>query len=190
MNNGININWEEIQTEVVEILGQYIRINTTNPPGGEEAAARFLGEILEREGFTSEYFDAGDGRVSLRAVLHGNGTRRPVMLLNHTDVVPAEADLWQVDPFAGLIRDGCLWGRGAIDMKGLGILELVVLLLAKRMQLPLQRDIIFLAVADEETGGSRGIEFLDRERPDLLREPEFCTKQNSFLASNEFRRTA
>ena len=179
------IDWTEVQTEVVETLQAFLRIDTTNPPGREEAAARYLGQLLEREGLTPEYFDAGDGRVSLRSVLRGDGTRAPLMLLNHTDVVPAEAELWQTNPFEGAIRDGCLWGRGAIDMKGMGILELMVLLLAKRMRLPLTRDIVFLAVADEETGGSKGIEFLDRERPDILREPEYCLNEGG-IATLEF----
>ena len=185
MSRAAGIDWAEVQAEIVETLQAYLRIDTTNPPGGEEVAARFLGEILEREGLAPEYFDAGEGRVSLRAVLRGNGARAPLMLLNHTDVVPAEAEHWQVAPFEGAIRDGCLWGRGAIDMKGMGILELLVVLLAKRMQLPLQRDLVFLAVADEETGGSKGIEFLDRERPDLLRDPEYCLNEGG-IATLEF----
>ncbi len=185
MNRPVAVDWAEVQAEVVDTLQAYLRIDTTNPPGGEEAAARFLGAILEREGLTPEYFDAGAGRVSLRTALRGDGSQAPLMLLNHTDVVPAEAEHWQVGPFDGAVRDGCLWGRGALDMKGMGILELLVLLVAKRARLPLKRDLVFLALADEETGGSKGIEFLDRARPDLLREPEYCLNEGG-IATLEF----
>ena len=171
------IDWDEVLAELSATLREYLRIDTSNPPGNEEAAARFLGGILEREGFAPEYIEAGPGRVSLRAVLTGRGEAAPLMLLNHTDVVPAQAEFWEVDPFAGVERDGCIWGRGALDMKGMGILELLVLLLFKRHGITPNRDIIYLAVADEETGSAMGMEWLDSNRPELLREPEFAINE-------------
>ena len=185
MTGAPDVNWDDVQAEVVATLREYIRIDTSNPPGREETAARFLGDILEREGIAPEYFEAGEGRTSLRAVLKGDGRKAPVMLLNHTDVVPAETAYWQVPPFEGVLKDGCVWGRGAIDMKGMGVLELLTLLLFKRLGLTSSRDLIFLAVADEETGGSMGIEFLDRRHPALLRDAEYCLNEGG-LATFQF----
>jgi acetylornithine deacetylase/succinyl-diaminopimelate desuccinylase-like protein len=171
------IDWDDVLAELTSLLREYIRIDTTNPPGNEEPAARFLGDILEREGFACEYLDAGPGRTQLRTRLPGRGGKPPLMLLNHTDVVPAQREFWDVDPFAGVIKDGCIWGRGALDMKGMGILELMVMLLFQRHGLTPDRDLVFLAVADEETGSSMGIEWLDLHRPDWLSEPEFAINE-------------
>ena len=178
------IDWQEVLAEVVATLREYLRIDTSNPPGGEETAARFLGEILEREGFAVEYIEAAPGRVSLRSVLPGSGEAAPLMLLNHTDVVPAQREFWSVDPFAGVEQDGCIWGRGALDMKGMGVLELSVMLLFKRLGIVPRRDLIFLAVADEETGSSQGIEWLDTHRPEWLREPEYAINEGGMAGLN------
>ncbi len=179
-----SIDWDEVLAEVTGTLREYLRIDTTNPPGNEEPAARFLGNILEREGFHTEYVEAAPGRVSLRAVLTGSGAAAPLMLLNHTDVVPAEREYWSVDPFAGVEQDGCIWGRGALDMKGMGVLELLVMLLFRRLPLTPSRDLVFLAVADEEAGSAQGIEWLDRHRPEWLREPEFAINEGGMAGLN------
>ncbi len=171
------IDWDDVLAEITAILREYIRIDTSNPPGNEEPAARFQGDILQREGFETEYIEAAPGRVSLRSVLKGTGAKAPLLLLNHMDVVPAQPQFWEVDPFAGVERDGCIWGRGALDMKGMGVLELLLMLLFKRHGLTPSRDLIFLAVADEETGSSMGVEWLDAHRPELLREPEFAINE-------------
>ena len=102
------IDWDDVLAEITSTLREYIRIDTSNPPGNEEPAARFLGGILEREGFEIEYIDAGEGRVSMRTALKGTGAKAPLMLLNHTDVVPAQPEFWDVDPFAGVEQDGCI----------------------------------------------------------------------------------
>jgi len=164
------IRWPDVRAEATGLLRDYIRIDTTNPPGGEEAGALFLRDVLARDGIVAHLHDAGDARVSLSARLratHPDGGK-PIVLLSHIDVVPAERDHWSVDPFAGELRDGVLWGRGALDMKGMGIMEVLVLLLAKRHDVPLTRDILFVAVADEEEGGRKGIHFLRETAPELL----------------------
>ena len=176
--------WEDVQAEVVATLREYLRIDTSNPPGGEEAAARFLGAILEREGFAVEYIEAAPGRVSLRTVLRGSGDAAPLMLLSHSDVVPAQREFWDVDPFAGVEQDGCIWGRGALDMKGMGVLELAVMLLFKRLGIVPRRDLVFLCVADEETGSSQGMEWLNRHRPEWLREPEYALNEGGMAGLN------
>ena len=162
------VDWDAAFEEALAILQEYLRIDTSNPPGRERLACDFLGGILEREGIGFELFDPGDDRVSLRAVLEGDGSRQPLMLLNHTDVVPVEREYWDEEPFAGVIRNGEIWGRGTLDMKGLGVAELLAVLLLKRSGVPLSRDIVFLAVADEEAGGLLGIEWLETHHPEAL----------------------
>jgi acetylornithine deacetylase/succinyl-diaminopimelate desuccinylase-like protein len=162
------IDWEAIAAEATETLQRYIRVNTTNPPGNEELAADFLAEILHAEGIPSRKLVSAPGRANLVATLPAAGDANPLVLLNHTDVVPVEADHWQVDPFAGVIKDGFIWGRGALDMKGMGILELMAVLTLKRRGVGLRRPVTFLAVADEEAGSDFGVEWLDREHPEVM----------------------
>ena len=184
MPSEIAIDWDEVTAEIVGTLRDYLRIDTTNPPGNEQVAAEFLAERLESEGYATEYVEAGPGRVSMRARLAGSGEQRPLMLLNHTDVVPAQREFWDVDPFAAEVRDGHLWGRGALDMKGMGILELLVMLLFKRLKLTPNRDLVFLAVADEEAGSAFGMEWLDKEHRDWLTEPEYALNEGGMGSLN------
>ncbi len=160
--------WDALAAEVRDILQRYIRVDTSNPPGNEERAADFLAEILKSEGIESEKMVSAPGRANLYAVLPSQSSEKPLVLLNHSDVVPVEASHWQVDPFAGVIKDGCLWGRGALDMKGMGVLELVVMLTLKRRGVRLRRPVAFLAVADEEAGSDYGAEWLDVHRPEIV----------------------
>lgn len=168
------VDWEEIEQEATDLLQRYLRIDTTNPPGGEEAGAALLADALRRDGFEPTFYRAGapgDGRVSLSARLPGTGggDLQPIVLLSHIDVVPADEAYWKRPPFQGLLEDGVLWGRGALDMKGMGVMELLVFLLLHRHGVRLRRDVLFLAVADEEEGGAFGMEWLAREHPELLR---------------------
>ena len=154
--------------EMVGILQDYIRIDTTNPPGNEEMAAKFLKEILEKEGINVTIEAPSPHRANLIATLKGQGKGKPIILLNHMDVVPAEASQWSVPPFSGEIRDGYLYGRGALDMKGMGVLELMTILYLKRKGVILDHDLIFLAVADEETGGIMGTKWMLDRHPELF----------------------
>ena len=155
-----------MQHQAVELLSQYLQIDTTNPPGNENKGVEFFAGILEREGFEYKTYESAPGRSSIKAVLPGTGEKGPVILLNHIDVVPARADEWSVDPFSGAVKDGYIYGRGALDMKCLGILELLALLDIKKQGLTPNRDVIFLAVADEETGGAKGAQYLIDNYPD------------------------
>ncbi len=121
------MDWDEQGERAVEILCEYLRIDTTNPPGNEALGAEFLGSILQEEGIDFELFESAPGRSSLLARLRGSGENKPLILLNHIDVVPANPEGWQVHPFSGEIADGFIWGRGALDMKGMGIMELMAL---------------------------------------------------------------
>jgi acetylornithine deacetylase/succinyl-diaminopimelate desuccinylase-like protein len=169
--SALPVDWDAVEQEATDLLQRYLRIDTTNPPGGEEAGARLLAEALRKDGFEPTYYDAGHGRVSLSARRPGTGGAgtKPLVLLSHIDVVPADAAWWQRDPFGGELVDGVLWGRGALDMKGMGVMELLVFLLLERHRVAHRRDVLFLAVADEEEGGARGMDWLADHHPELLR---------------------
>jgi acetylornithine deacetylase/succinyl-diaminopimelate desuccinylase-like protein len=173
------IDWDEVTAEAVNILSRYLRVDTSNPPGNERDAVDFLAAILSAEGIPFEEFEPEPGRASLRAVLRGTNGAGPLMLMNHTDTVPVERQFWSVDPFGGLVQDGYVWGRGALDMKGMGVLELMAMLLLKRQEIPIKRDIVFFAIADEEAGSEAGIEWFGANRPDLL-EADYCINEGSY----------
>jgi acetylornithine deacetylase/succinyl-diaminopimelate desuccinylase-like protein len=152
--------------EAVELLSQYLKIDTTNPPGNEVMGVKFFAEIFKNEGIDYKTYEASPGRNSIKAVIPGSGEKGAAILLNHIDVVPAKADEWSVHPFSGEVKDGFIFGRGALDMKNIGIMELLAFLEVKRQGLTPCRDLIFLAVADEETGGSQGTQYLLDQYPD------------------------
>jgi acetylornithine deacetylase/succinyl-diaminopimelate desuccinylase-like protein len=161
------IDWQGVKDEATEILSNYIRINTTNPPGNEMEAARYLEGILRREGIESSIYEPARRRANLMAVVPGEKRGNALVLLNHMDVVPVEKDKWDLNPFGGIVKDGYIHGRGAIDMKGKGVAELMAVLLLKRYKIPLKRDVIFLATADEETGGRWGAKWMLEREPRL-----------------------
>jgi len=163
------IDWDALTEEAVTLLSDYLRVDTINPPGNETLACEWLGEVLDAEGIPYQTYALDPARASLVATLPSDGSRgRPLLLLNHTDVVPAEPAYWTEEPLSGAVHDGYVWGRGAMDMKGMAIIELMVMLLHRRLDLPLRRDLSFIAVADEECGSNYGSEFLDRDHPDLF----------------------
>ena len=167
--------WKALSSETVSILADYLKINTTNPPGNELEGALFLKRILEREGLEVQILDTaelGSGRANLYARLKGDGSKKAIALVHHIDVVPSDPRYWTVDPFSSAIRDGFLYGRGALDMKGEGIVHLMAMLALKRSGVPLTRDIVFIANTDEELGSTGAIVFVDRH-PDLLKDVEF-----------------
>lgn len=164
MTQGIT---QAFKDETLQIFQNYIRIDTTNPPGDEIKTADFLSAILEKEGIPFTVETSAPKRANLIARLKGRGEKKPLVLLNHMDVVPAPASKWSVPPFSGEIRDGYVYGRGTIDMKGMGIVELMSLIHLKRRGIPLNRDLIFLAVADEETGGVMGAKWVLEHHPEL-----------------------
>jgi acetylornithine deacetylase/succinyl-diaminopimelate desuccinylase-like protein len=159
-------------------LQQYLRVDTTNPPGNEMRAVAFYKKILDQEGIENRAFEIAPGRGDLWArVAHTTAeAKRPIILLNHMDVVTSDAAHWKVPPFSGEIKDGYLWGRGAQDMKDEGLAQLVVLVMLKREKVALDRDIIFLAVADEEADGIGTDWFINHQR-ELLGNAEFLINE-------------
>jgi acetylornithine deacetylase/succinyl-diaminopimelate desuccinylase-like protein len=149
-------------------LQGYLRIDTTNPPGREHLAVAYLAEILRREGIPFHIARTASGRANLWARLsspRSNGSA--LVLLHHMDVV-SPGPGWTVPPFSGEVRDGRLWGRGAMDDKSLGIAELAAFVDLKRRRVPIERDVIYLAVADEENGGIEGTGWLLEHRPEMF----------------------
>jgi acetylornithine deacetylase/succinyl-diaminopimelate desuccinylase-like protein len=158
-----------MQHESIDLLSQYLKIDTTNPPGNEVKGTAFFADIFDKEGISYTVYESegasGEGRASISARIPGSGSEDPLILLNHIDVVPAEKDQWHYDPFGGEVRDGFVHGRGALDMKGQGIMELLAFLSVHRSGSVSKRDLIFLAVADEEVGGVHGVDFLLKNHP-------------------------
>jgi acetylornithine deacetylase/succinyl-diaminopimelate desuccinylase-like protein len=149
------IDWAKAGDEAAEVLAGYLRVDTFNPPGNETRGAQYLADVLAKEGITAELLEFAPGRSNLIARLPASGPARdkPLCLLSHIDVVPAEADAWPKDkgPLSGAVdENGFIWGRGALDMKGMGVVELMTLVWLKRANVPLSRDVVLLAVGDEE----------------------------------------
>jgi acetylornithine deacetylase/succinyl-diaminopimelate desuccinylase-like protein len=150
----------KLEIEAIGWLQGLLRINTSNPPGNELAAAKYLADILEKEGIHAEIFETSPGRGFLVARLSSSAVPDPsraLLLMGHLDVVGVEKNKWTVDPFGGVIKDGYLYGRGAIDDKGMTVANVAVLIALKRASARLNRDLILLAEGDEEAGGQLGM---------------------------------
>jgi acetylornithine deacetylase/succinyl-diaminopimelate desuccinylase-like protein len=164
-------NWPEVSAETIRHLQALLRLDTTNPPGHESLAAEYLAGVLRVEGIEPQVLESAPGRANVIARLTGSGAAAPLLLYSHTDVVPTEPDFWSHPPFAAEIANGFVWGRGACDMKDTVAEQLMIMLLLKRQGLPLRRDVIFAATADEEIGGvdGFGVAWLVKHHADLLR---------------------
>jgi acetylornithine deacetylase/succinyl-diaminopimelate desuccinylase-like protein len=178
------MDWNRLLKEATEHLQNYLRINTMNPPGNEIEGTNFFKNIFNAESIPYQVFEPSPGRGSILATLKGTGKKKPILFLNHIDVVPVEKERWTVDPFAGIIQEGYLYGRGALDDKSMGIIEMMALLILKREKVSLKRDILFFAGADEETGGKCGIQWaLENISP--LRESEYALNEGGYVILNE-----
>ena len=167
---------QSLQDEAVQWLQEYIRINTVNPPGNETAAAEFFARIFEAEGIEYEMAESAPGRGNIWARLEG-GDEPGIVLLHHMDVVPADERFWSSDPLSGELRDGYVYGRGALDTKTSGILHLATFLALHRTETPLNRDVVFMATADEEAGGFFGAGWLVENRPELFDDVGFLLNE-------------
>jgi acetylornithine deacetylase/succinyl-diaminopimelate desuccinylase-like protein len=172
--------WENVGAETVSRLQAIIRFDTTNPPGNELPLARYLEATLREESIETTMFEPVKNRAVLVGRIRGNDAKRPVILLAHMDVVGVERQRWSVDPFAGEIKDGYLYGRGAIDDKGMLAANLMTMLLLKRTLSKssgsLSRDVVFLATSDEEAGGEWGMGWLVKHHPEVL-DAEFALNE-------------
>ena len=162
------LDWDKIEQEALTHFKALLRIDTTNPPGNERPAAEYIAKVLAADGIDSEILESKPGRASVIARLRGNGKKDPLLLNGHLDVVPADPDFWTHPPFEAVEADGCIWGRGTIDMKNMVTMGFMSLIVAKRAGLSLTRDLIFAGVADEEAGSHEGALFLVEEHPKLV----------------------
>jgi len=156
--------WGALDKYALDLLQRYIRIESVNPPANTLAAAKFFEAELTRHGLTPRVLASGPGgQTNLIVRLAGRDrARKPLLLLNHFDVVPVDRKAWSLDPFGGIVRDGFIWGRGALDMKGIGIQHLVALIALKQSGVAPARDIVMLSTADEETDGLHGMRWMIR----------------------------
>ena len=165
--------WAAANKETLANLQTMIRMNTVNPPGNEMQVARFLEATMKSAGIETHLFEPAPGRAAFVARLQGNGSKQPVLIMGHMDVVGVERAHWSVDPFAAGIADGYLYGRGAIDDKGMLAVNLEAMLLLKRTVIDkggtLSRDVIFVANSDEEQGGDFGMGWLIANHPELIK---------------------
>src|SRR5215510_7171533 len=160
--------FQAARDEAAAILQDFVRIDTSNPPGNETKGAQYLKTVLDREGIPSEIFELAPGRGNIVARLKGSGKKPPILLMGHLDVVGVERDKWTVDPFGGTVKDGYIYGRGSSDDKGMATACLEVFLLLHRIKAPLDRDVIYLAEAGEEGTPEAGIEYMAREHWDKI----------------------
>jgi acetylornithine deacetylase/succinyl-diaminopimelate desuccinylase-like protein len=156
-----------LQDEAVDLLQQYLRVNTINPPGNESRAVEFFSRIFDEEGIAWDSAESAPGRGNIWARLEG-GDQPALILLHHSDVVPADERYWTQDPLGGEMIGEYIYGRGALDTKTGGILQLAAFLALHRSGVELDRDVIFMATADEEAGGSFGAGWLVENRPELF----------------------
>lgn len=154
--------WTKVEPHALDLLQQYLRIESINPPANTSKAAALLKAELESAGLTPALYPSGpDGQTNLVVRLKGrDSSKKPLLLLNHMDVVPVDKSAWSVDPFGGVVRDGWIWGRGALDMKGIGVQQLTALIQMRLTGTVPPRDIVMLSTADEETSGEMGIKWM------------------------------
>lgn len=168
----------------VELLIRFVKINTSNPPGDVEEAILFLEEILKKTGIHADVFMPVSGKANLLARIRGKRKGSPSVLLSHVDVVPATAEGWDANPFGGEIRDGCIYGRGTIDMKAQTICQLLSFMALHKEGITPERDVLFLATCDEEVGGQYGVEYMLDEVAEL-RDTAFVLSEGGFIVEEE-----
>jgi acetylornithine deacetylase/succinyl-diaminopimelate desuccinylase-like protein len=155
-------NWPQVERHALELLQRYVRIASVNPPADTSQTAKLIQSELAAAGFKATLYQSGSGgKTNLIARLPGRDrSKRPLLLLNHMDVVPVDPSRWKENPFGAEVKDGVLWGRGSLDMKSTGVMQLTTLILLKELGMIPARDIVFVSTCDEETGGVRGAQWM------------------------------
>jgi acetylornithine deacetylase/succinyl-diaminopimelate desuccinylase-like protein len=183
------VDWEKLKAETLLHYQSIVRINTSNPPGNETAVVNYLKDVLDREGISYLIFAREASRANLVARLKGNGRKKPLLVLGHTDTVGVQKEMWPVDPFGAERKDGFIWGRGTTDNKDGVAAGLMLMLQLKRLGVPLDRDVIYVAEASEESSTSPvnvGIDYLIQEHwADI--EAEYALAEGGFVHSENGR---
>ncbi len=178
--------WKAVESEAVKTLQGYVRINTSNPPGDVTKAADYLQALLKRDGIEATRYESAPGRSILLARLKGDGSGgKAILLESHMDVVPTDPSRWKDDPFGAEVADGKMWGRGTIDMKGIGTSYLYAFLELHRLKVPLTRDVLLLFVPDEEIGGENGAKWMLEHHYGEL-DPEYVIDEGGFGSRDMF----
>lgn len=177
--------WSAIEKEALATLQRYVRIDTSNPPGDVRKAADLLESLLQAEQIPTTRYESGEGRSIILARIKGSGTAKPLLLMHHMDVVPTDPARWKQPPFGAEIADGAIWGRGTIDMKGPGVVQLYAFIALKRLNVPLNRDVLLMASPDEEVGGGMGAVWMRKTHfADL--DPEYILDEGGFGSRDLF----
>lgn len=172
------VNWDTVGEESKGHLVNLIRIDSSNPPGNETEVADYLKDVLKQEGISASLYALEPDRANLVARIRGNGTKRPILIMGHTDVVGVQRDNWSEDPFSGIRKNGYIYGRGSLDDKDNVAAGLMVMLLLKRFQVELDRDVIFLAESGEEGTPQVGINFMVEHHWDVI-DAEYCLAEGA-----------
>jgi acetylornithine deacetylase/succinyl-diaminopimelate desuccinylase-like protein len=178
------IDYDALTKEASDLLQQEIRINTTDPPGDELPLAKLLKQKLLADGIPATIWQPQPGRGVIAARMRGHGRHtKALILLSHLDVVPANPKEWEVPPFSGEIKDSAIWGRGSVDDKGPGVIELMAMLAIRRSGIVLDRDVIFLATGDEEVGGAMGAGWVTQHEADIFSDAGFVLNEGGGIES-------
>lgn len=173
------VDWDDVKEESIGLMIDLVRIDSSNPPGNETKVAEYIRDVLAREGIKSEMYALDPDRANLVTRIKGNGSKRPILIMGHTDVVGVQADKWSEDPFGGLRKDGYIWGRGTLDDKDSVTAGMMVIMMLKRLDVELDRDIIFLAESGEEGTPEVGITYMVDNHWDLIA-AEYCLAEGGY----------
>ena len=177
-----SIDWNKVHTETIEHFIHVLRIDTSNPPGNETKVGSYVKSVLDREGIPAELFALDPARANVVARIRGNGSKKPILIMGHSDTVGVQRERWSVDPFAAIRKDGFLYARGAQDDKDDLAAGLSVMLLLKRMNVKLDRDVIFLSEAGEEGTSQVGIDFMIERHWNEI-EAEYALAEGGYVAA-------
>jgi acetylornithine deacetylase/succinyl-diaminopimelate desuccinylase-like protein len=178
------VDWRKLEPEILANFTTLLKIDTSNPPGNETRAAETIKTILEREGIACQLFALDPARANLVARIKGTGRKKPLLIMGHTDVVGVQRDKWTVDPFGAVNKDGVIYARGSRDNKPHVVAGMMILLLLKRMNIRLDRDVIFLAEAGEEGTSTFGIDFMVKQHwPEI--EAEYAIAEGGSIVEEQ-----
>ena len=178
------VDWSEVAGESLGHFTNLLRIDTRNPPGNETKAADYLQQVFEKEGLSPKQFALDPARSNLVVRIKGNGSKRPLLVMGHTDVVGVQEEKWSVAPFDAVVQDGYIFGRGALDDKDNVTAALMLMLLLKRHNVALDRDVIFLSESGEEGTTKFGIDFMIEKHWDEI-EAQYCLAEGGSVTSRD-----